>query len=176
MPPTVTESTPTRDLEVPKVPETSPVSVVRLDLSGDEVEDDTTAAPAVGESQLSLNSLPIYIGLISGPVLVLYWLLKCLYRICKTSLLAWWRNCIQRSLVALPFPANSALQSTLLDQATTKLISYKLLVIRAMMLAGIARRMTVRGRAVLRWTASSVTVVRTVISIVWINDVPSVRI
>jgi hypothetical protein len=72
MPPTVTESTPTRDLEVPKVPETSLVSVVRLDLSGDEVEDDTTAAPAVGESQLSLNSLPICMDLVFGPVLALY--------------------------------------------------------------------------------------------------------
>jgi hypothetical protein len=69
MPPSVPESTPTRDLEMPN---TSPTSVVRLDVSEDEVKDDTTLTPAVGESQLSLDSLPICMGLISGPVLALY--------------------------------------------------------------------------------------------------------
>jgi hypothetical protein len=69
MPPSVPESTPTRDLEMPN---TSPTLVVRLDVSKDEVKDDTTLTPAVGESQLSLDSLPICMGLISGPVLALY--------------------------------------------------------------------------------------------------------
>ena len=69
MPLSVPESTPTRDLEMPN---TSPTSVVRLDVSEDEVKDDTTLTPAVGESQLSLDSLPICMGLISGPVLALY--------------------------------------------------------------------------------------------------------
>jgi hypothetical protein len=69
MPPSVPESTPTRDLEMPN---TSPTLVVRLDVSEDEVKDDTTLTPAVGESQLSLDSLPICMGLISGPVLALY--------------------------------------------------------------------------------------------------------
>jgi hypothetical protein len=41
-------------------------------VSEDEVKDDTTLTPAVGESQLSLDSLPICMGLISGPVLALY--------------------------------------------------------------------------------------------------------
>jgi hypothetical protein len=69
MPPSVPESIPTRDLEMPN---TSPTLVVRLDVSEDEVKDDTTLTLAVSESQLSLDLLPICIGLISGPVLALY--------------------------------------------------------------------------------------------------------
>jgi hypothetical protein len=69
MPLSIPELTPTRDLEIPN---TSPMSVVRLDVSKDKVKDNTTLTLAVNESQLSLDSLPIYIGLISGPVLVLY--------------------------------------------------------------------------------------------------------
>jgi hypothetical protein len=69
MPLSVPESTPTRDLEMPN---TSPTLVVRLDVSEDKVKDDTTLTPAVTESQLSLDLLPIYMGLISGPVLALY--------------------------------------------------------------------------------------------------------
>jgi hypothetical protein len=69
MPLSVPESTPTRDLEMPN---TSPTLVVRLDVSKDKVKDDTTLTPAVTESQLSLDLLPIYMGLISGPVLALY--------------------------------------------------------------------------------------------------------
>jgi hypothetical protein len=65
MPPSVSESTPERALAVP---ETSPQSVVRLELSEDEVEVDTTTAGP----QLSLDSLPICKGLVSRPVLVLY--------------------------------------------------------------------------------------------------------
>jgi hypothetical protein len=63
MPPKVPETTPTRDLEIP---ETSPTLVVRMGLSEDEVKDDTTSALAVGESQISLKSLPIYKAWFSG--------------------------------------------------------------------------------------------------------------
>jgi hypothetical protein len=69
MPLSVPKSTSTRDLEMPN---TSPTLVVRLDVSEDKVKDDITLTPAVSESQLSLNLLPICIGLISGPVLALY--------------------------------------------------------------------------------------------------------
>jgi hypothetical protein len=44
MPPKVPKTTPTRDLEIPK---TSPILVVRIGLSKDEVEDDTTLASKV---------------------------------------------------------------------------------------------------------------------------------
>jgi hypothetical protein len=47
MPPEVPKTTLTRDLEIPK---TSPILVVRIGLSEDEVKDDTTLALAVGES------------------------------------------------------------------------------------------------------------------------------
>jgi hypothetical protein len=53
----VPETTPTRDLEIPK---TSPILVVRIDLFKDKVKDDITLALAVGESQISLKLLPIY--------------------------------------------------------------------------------------------------------------------
>jgi hypothetical protein len=69
MPLSVPKSTPTRDLEMPN---TSSTLVVRLDVSKDKVKDDTTLTPAISKSQLSLDLLPIYTGLISGPVLVLY--------------------------------------------------------------------------------------------------------
>jgi hypothetical protein len=69
MPLSIPKSTPTRDLEMPN---TSSTLVVRLDVSKNKVKDDTTLTPAISESQLSLNLLPIYIGLISGPILALY--------------------------------------------------------------------------------------------------------
>jgi hypothetical protein len=69
MPLSIPKSTPTRDL---KMPNTSPTLVVRLDVSKDKVKDNTTLTLVINKSQLSLNSLPICIGLISGPILVLY--------------------------------------------------------------------------------------------------------
>jgi hypothetical protein len=54
------------------MPNTSPMSVVQLDVSEDKVKDDTTLTPAISESQLSLDLLPICIDLISRPILVLY--------------------------------------------------------------------------------------------------------
>jgi hypothetical protein len=69
MPLSILKSTPTRDL---KIPNTSPTLVMRLDVSKDKVKDNTTLTPAINKSQLSLNLLPIYIGLISGPILTLY--------------------------------------------------------------------------------------------------------
>jgi hypothetical protein len=51
---------------------TSPTLVIQLDVSKDKVKDDTTLTLAISKSQLSLDLLPIYIGLISGPILVLY--------------------------------------------------------------------------------------------------------
>jgi hypothetical protein len=59
----VPKTTPTRDLEIPK---TSPILVVRIGLSKDEVEDDTTLALVVGESQISLKLLPICKAWFSG--------------------------------------------------------------------------------------------------------------
>jgi hypothetical protein len=59
----VPETTPTRDLEIP---ETSPILVVQIGLSKDEVKDDITLALVVGESQISLESLPIYKAWFSG--------------------------------------------------------------------------------------------------------------
>jgi hypothetical protein len=53
----VPETTPTRDLEIPK---TSPILIVRIGLSKDKVKDDTTLALVIGESQISLKLLPIY--------------------------------------------------------------------------------------------------------------------
>jgi hypothetical protein len=69
MPLSVPKSTPIRDL---KMPNTSSTLVMRLDVSKDKVKDDTTLTLAISESQLFLDSLPICIGLISGPVLALY--------------------------------------------------------------------------------------------------------
>jgi hypothetical protein len=63
MPPEVPKTTLTRDLEIPK---TSPILVVRIGLSKDEVKDDTTSALAVGESQISLELLPICKAWFSG--------------------------------------------------------------------------------------------------------------
>ena len=63
MPLSVPESTSTRDLEMPN---TSPMSVVQLDVSEDKVKDDTTLALIIGESQISLKLLPIYKAWFSG--------------------------------------------------------------------------------------------------------------
>jgi hypothetical protein len=54
------------------MPNTSPTLVIRLDVSKDKVKDDTTLTLVISKSQLSLDLLPICIGLISRPVLVLY--------------------------------------------------------------------------------------------------------
>ena len=74
MPLTIPETTLTRDLEMS---ESSPISVVRLDQSGDEAiappaDDEDIASPAGNEAPFSLDSLPIRKGSISGRVLVLY--------------------------------------------------------------------------------------------------------
>jgi hypothetical protein len=69
MPLSIPKSTSTRDL---KMPNTSPTLVMRLDVSKDKVKDDTTLTLVISKSQLSLDLLPIYIGLISRPILVLY--------------------------------------------------------------------------------------------------------
>jgi hypothetical protein len=69
MPLSIPKSTPTRDL---KMPNTSFTLVVQLDVSKDKVKDNTTLTLAINKSQLSLNLFPIYIDLISGPILVLY--------------------------------------------------------------------------------------------------------
>jgi hypothetical protein len=69
MPLSVPKLTLIRDLEMPN---TSPMLVIRLDISKDKVKDNITLTLAINKSQLSLNLLSIYIGLISRPILALY--------------------------------------------------------------------------------------------------------
>jgi hypothetical protein len=76
MPPSVAESTPAAEEEMPQASSTAAVTTVRLDVSEDEAEngakDEDIATPAGDRAQFSLNSLPIRKHSISRPVLTLY--------------------------------------------------------------------------------------------------------
>jgi hypothetical protein len=76
MPPSVTESTPAAEEEMPQASSIAAITTIRLDVSEDEAEnraEDKDIATLAGDrAQFSLNSLPIRKHSISRPVLILY--------------------------------------------------------------------------------------------------------
>jgi len=76
MPPSVAESTPVVEEEMPQASSIAAVTTVRLDVTEDEAkdgaEDKDIATPVGDRAQFSLDSLLIHKHFISRPVLILY--------------------------------------------------------------------------------------------------------